>query len=257
MSKYDYSKENLEKLAKESWCESEMCYKLTGQWRTKKTLLKYIRLYNIDTSHWRKILPKVDLDDELQGDTNLQKQIIELRKQNKSFNEIAKLLNCSKSTVSHTLRKKTKEKNKQKNLIYSKSWKSKLIKCSSNFCKESYHYIKQINKDWKEKLRTSTSKFKLKKGENMKHFGYKDVLNKYNNQTKIQCYLTGDWIDLTKDDFAFDHIVPVSKGGACDLDNLGITTYIANQSKSNMTVEEYIELCKKVLIHHGYKVEKL
>lgn len=42
------------------------------------------------------------------------------------------------------------------------------------------------------KLRTSTSKFKLRMGKNKEHFGYKDVLAKYNNQTKVQCYLTGD-----------------------------------------------------------------
>lgn len=87
-------------------------------------------------------------------------------------------------------------------------------------------------------------------------FGYKDVLKKYNDSTIVTCYLTGDVIDLTKDNFAFDHIIPLSKGGTSTLDNLGITTYEANAAKSDKTEEEFVELCKKVLIHHGYKVEK-
>lgn len=90
----------------------------------------------------------------------------------------------------------------------------------------------------------------------MAKFGYKDVLNKYNNSTKVKCYLTGDEIDLTKDDYSLDHILPISRGGSCELDNLGITTYLANLAKTSMTEDEFVELCKKVLIHHGYEVNK-
>lgn len=32
---------------------------------------------------------------------------------------------------------------------------------------------------------------------------------------------------------------------------------IANYSKSDLTVEEYLELCKKVLEHYGYTVNKI
>ena len=90
----------------------------------------------------------------------------------------------------------------------------------------------------------------------MAHFGYKDVLNKYDNCTEVTCYLTGDKIDLKKDNYALDHIQPISRGGSCELDNLGITTYLANQAKTYMTEDEFVELCKKVLIHHGYNVTK-
>ena len=55
--------------------------------------------------------------------------------------------------------------------------------------------------------------------------------------TKTKCYLTGTPIDLEKDDYCFDHIIPVSKGGSNDLSNLGITTPAANYSKSDLTVE--------------------
>jgi hypothetical protein len=29
-----------------------------------------------------------------------------------------------------------------------------------------------------------------------------------------------------------------------------------NIAKSNLTEEEFIQLCKDVLLHHGYKIEK-
>ena len=46
--------------------------------------------------------------------TPLNKQIIALRKKGLSFNQIAKQLKCSKSTVSYALRKKTRDIAKQK-----------------------------------------------------------------------------------------------------------------------------------------------
>lgn len=58
-----------------------------------------------------------------------------------------------------------------------------------------------------------------------------------------KCYLTGTPIDLTKNDYCFDHIVPVSKGGTNELSNLGVTIPSANYSK-------------QVLEHHGYTVSK-
>ena len=54
--------------------------------------------------------------------------------------------------------------------------------------------------------------------------------------------------------YHFDHIVPSSKGGTNDLSNMGAATRNANVSKSDMTLEEYLQLCHKVLEHHGYSV---
>lgn len=62
-----------------------------------------------------------------------------------------------------------------------------------------------------------------------------DIINKFGTKTK--CYLTGTPIDLEKDNYCFDHIVPVSKGGTNDLSNLGITIPIANYSKSDLTMQ--------------------
>ncbi len=76
-------------------------------------------------------------------------------------------------------------------------------------------------------------------------------------QKCIYCYLTGDKIDITdSSSYSFDHIIPRSRGGDNSIDNLGICTSLANQSKTAFTLEEYIEHCKKVLINFGYKITK-
>jgi 5-methylcytosine-specific restriction endonuclease McrA len=44
-----------------------------------------------------------------------------------------------------------------------------------------------------------------------------------------------------------DHIIPVSRGGDNSLDNCQILSKEVNQAKSNMTDEEFIEMCKRVV----------
>lgn len=91
---------------------------------------------------------------------------------------------------------------------------------------------------------------------NATKFTYKEALEHLGG-TLTKCYLTGREINILKDDYCLDHIIPASKGGTNDLDNMGITIPIVNASKSNMTVEEYLALCKEVLEYNGYKVEKI
>ncbi|WP_394999936.1 HNH endonuclease domain-containing protein [Acinetobacter sp.] len=69
------------------------------------------------------------------------------------------------------------------------------------------------------------------------------------------CYLTGEQLDLTKSStFSLDHKIPSSKGGDNSLENLGLCSWKVNQAKGDLSPQEFIELCKKVLIHNGYKV---
>ena len=72
------------------------------------------------------------------------------------------------------------------------------------------------------------------------------------------CYLTGEKIDLMDSQaYSLDHIMPKSRGGDNSIDNCGLTTKRANQMKPDMTVDEFLNACKTVLNHHGYKVEKI
>ena len=84
------------------------------------------------------------------------------------------------------------------------------------------------------------------------------VLEKLCQDGQAKCYLTGEEIDISQSStYSFDHIIPVAKGGNNQFSNLGICTQEINMAKSDKTPEEFFELCKKVLIHNGYTVNKL
>lgn len=73
--------------------------------------------------------------------------MLELRKQGKSFREIAKELNCPKSSVSYFFRSKTRKAIKEKQAEYA-NWERNLIRNVSRFqSKESYIYSRTICKD--------------------------------------------------------------------------------------------------------------
>lgn len=72
----------------------------------------------------------------------------------------------------------------------------------------------------------------------MTNFTYQEALANFGKDTK--CYLTGIPIDIYKEDYQLDHIIPVSKGGTNDLENMGLTIPIVNQMKSDLTVEELL-----------------
>jgi hypothetical protein len=45
-------------------------------------------------------------------------------------------------------------------------------------------------------------------------------------------------------------------GGESSFENLGIARPEANRAKADLTIEEFIGLCKDVLVNFGYSVEK-
>jgi 5-methylcytosine-specific restriction endonuclease McrA len=62
------------------------------------------------------------------------------------------------------------------------------------------------------------------------------------------CYLTGQPIDLNDTSvYVLDHIIPISRGGTSSLANCGLTLAAANQAKNNMTPQEFVEFCRKVV----------
>jgi CRISPR/Cas system Type II protein with McrA/HNH and RuvC-like nuclease domain len=87
-------------------------------------------------------------------------------------------------------------------------------------------------------------------------FGYKEALEHIGGlQTK--CYLTGRAINIeNSEEYELDHIIPVSKDGSCELTNMGIACVAANQAKKDLSVEEFIQLCKEVCENFGYEVKK-
>jgi RNA-directed DNA polymerase len=61
-----------------------------------------------------------------------------------------------------------------------------------------------------------------------------------------RCAMTGKRLDRTAE---LDHIVPVSKGGKNHPDNLQWLSPEVNQCKNDMTVDEFIAVCRNVLSH--------
>lgn len=83
-------------------------------------------------------------------------------------------------------------------------------------------------------------------------FNAKDLLKKIGDHPV--CQLTGRPIDLSNGpSYHLDHIIPKNKGGDNSLDNCQIVCREANQAKGDLLPEEFIELCKEVLIWHEAK----
>lgn len=193
--------------------------------------------------------------------SNLKEKILELRKQGFSYNQISRKLNCSKGSISYHIGDGQREKSK----LRVKSLRARV----HPFYSKIRHFVETtkikkifivktsiIKKSIYEKIRMF-SKINRKKRISMKEaaFTVDDVIKKYSDNPK--CYLTGEQININMpNSYAFDHIVPRSRGGTNTLDNMGICTKKVNQSKTDLTKDEYIELCKKVLLNNGYRVEK-
>jgi len=176
-------------------------------------------------------------------------KILKLREEGKSYHEICQLLNCSKSLINYYCAPSGKEKviNRFKQLKID----NPLIVKVSNF---------------KNRLKVKTEGFqhsqtnvgggrKIPYDSQLMNFSWQDVYQLIQNNPK--CYLTGDSLDLNQArGISLDHIIPVSKGGTNSLENLGICTDIANRSKSDMSLDDYLIHCQKVLEKFGYKVSK-
>ena len=148
----------------------------------------------------------------------------------------------------------TKFKNRVKKFLKSKNkYIKKESKCKNwrlNFIYKKYSYFTRcydvVNKN-KYRINNTQMNDKYSIDELLEHMGDLE------NQT---CYLTGRKINIKIDEYQLDHKVPLSRGGKSSLENMGLTCKEANYAKHNLTEEEFVELCKEVVIHHGYTITK-
>ena len=179
-------------------------------------------------------------------------QVRKLKEEGLSYSQICKELNCSKGTVSYHVGKGVKDRYKE----YATT--SRTQKCISRkidgFNKRQQKYPSfPYNSKIRKRIVTKIRDFSRRK--EVAQFTYEELMNKIGDEPK--CYLTGDPIDITKTrSWNLDHIVPVAKGGDNSLENCNIATRDANLSKTDMSVDDFTDLCKKVLETQGYSVSK-
>lgn len=183
--------------------------------------------------------------------------ILRLRGEGKSYNEIKEILGCSKSTISYHCGDGSEKKRAKEGVKNRSSIIRKISSFRARTSKEEFE--KQAKKKESkriEKIRIKTKTFKRAGGfkthglvNNItENYSYKDVFDKIGENPK--CYLTGDSIDLSdSSSYQLDHIIPTSKGGTNDLSNLAICTKQANIAKSNLSLDDLKTLCKKILKH--------
>jgi 5-methylcytosine-specific restriction endonuclease McrA len=189
-------------------------------------------------------------------------RILELRAQGKSYNEIVLILGCSKGTIAFHCGKDQKKKHadrSRKNREKSHPYKKKIDTFFFN-SRRSKNKTKQTKSTIDRLIYAKVHGFCKIKVDNKEismktNFTVDDVINKFGKNPT--CYLSGDSIDIYRSKtYEFDHIIPRSRGGTNDIDNLGICTREVNQSKRDMTPDEFINLCKKILEYNGYVVSK-
>lgn len=162
----------------------------------------------------------------------MKEKILELREKGYSYSKIRNEIGCSNSVISYHLGVGQKEK------AYARVKKQRQL---YPWLHKQEHFIEK----YKEKNLTYNSVYFDRK-----------KLKEYLSSIKV-CYLSGRTIDINNvASYEFDHIHPVAKGGDSTFTNLGIATPEANRAKADLTVKEFIDLCKDVLVNFGYKVTK-
>lgn len=186
--------------------------------------------------------------------TELRDRIVLLRDKGLSYREIQASLGCSRSTISYYLSPTEKEKTQAR--IRKRRASATLGRKTDGF-RETPPAVppREAVSTQSHRLRSKMQRFhEAPSGEEVStstyYFTSVDVLDRAGDEPR--CYLTGDRLDLSDvSTYSFDHIVPRSRGGENTLENLGLTTPLANRMKTDMTVEELLDMCEKVLQHHG------
>jgi 5-methylcytosine-specific restriction endonuclease McrA len=83
-------------------------------------------------------------------------------------------------------------------------------------------------------------------------FNEEKLIEKIGDEPK--CYLTGRSICLSDSrSYHLDHVIPRSKGGDNSIENCEIACREANQAKSNMSYDNFIQLCREIVANHDLK----
>ncbi len=183
----------------------------------------------------------------------IKNQILKLRDLGYSYRQIEQKLNCSKGTIAYHCGEGQKDKTTNRRIV-NRSKKHPLVRKIEYF---NNKYNKPLLKSSKE-IKTLNRILRLKiesfsiieKGVyNNMSFTVQEFLDKVGDHPI--CSLTGRSIDLMKPaSYQLDHIIPRSKGGLSNIDNCQLLCKAANQAKHDLSLEEFIQLCKEVVDYH-------
>ena len=172
-------------------------------------------------------------------------KILKLRAEGKSYREIEKILSCSKSTIAYHC-DGGKEKSRIKNNLKKRKPICRKVSSFRVRCSRSNHDDIRIKLKTFKRKGARRNKSHAVVNNISKDYNCRDVLEKIGKNPT--CYLTGTKINLEKPEtYHLDHIIPTSKGGTNDLDNLGLCLKAANYAKGELSINELYKLCEDIL----------
>lgn len=190
--------------------------------------------------------------------------ILLLRSQGLSYNKIQEITGASKGTICYHLG----ANQKQKSLNRSREARKKLSALDIKVRRfRSYRNTLLVNSTpsfafnkrrlspkYKYKLlnlklkRFFTSYAEEKQGNRKLKKEYPFTATDVLKVKPAICYLTGRSIDFNSPNtYELDHIIPRAKGGDNSLENLGVACPQANRGKSDLSVEEFFQMCVDVV----------
>ena len=184
--------------------------------------------------------------------------ILRLRKEGKSYKQIAKILGCALSTISYHCRQSPRKPQKQ---TWKQRFAKKINKFKSRCTAEEYRTFRNKVKTFKRKSPKSTRARGSGVPTNSRvnniteEYYAEDVINKIG--LNPVCYLTGRKLDI-KDtsSYTFDHRVPSALGGTNDLENLEICCAEANHAKAGLSLDDFYDLCAEILAYRAKQSNK-
>jgi hypothetical protein len=172
---------------------------------------------------------------------NIGDDIVKLRKEGNTYSQIIDILGCTKSTISYHVGANEKRLSAKRQKKYRED---PIYRRSMEW--EGFEKLKDVKNF--SRARQPNYNIHLNRAELMHEY----IKDKYDNR----CYISGRLLPDNFSEIELDHIHPKSKGGSNDITNMGPTLRRSNAMKSDMTVEELLDLCKDTLEYHGYKVKK-
>jgi hypothetical protein len=142
----------------------------------------------------------------------VKEDILRLRKEGKTYNQIVDILKCSKSVISYHCGKNGTEKMRVKASAKNRNPLCRKVSGFKTRCsRANYQTLQSKLKTFKRKSSKSGNHTNTIVNSVSKNYTCKDVVNKLGKNPR--CYLTGQKIDLNKPQtYNLDHIIPTSKG---------------------------------------------